>query len=410
MINDFDVIHMGGRTYNPVLGRFMQADPFIQAPSNLQSFNRYSYVFNNPMSNTDPSGYISISKILSPALRPAIRLASKVIGKELTNIIGSAVFYKFGGPFGTAYWTYNFSRVHGASSTGALRSAAIAGATAGVLEGVGNNAYWGASGSPQNIFANAMVGGISAELQGGKFGHGFVSAGVASAFKPMLNDIGGDNSANAAIERGDVAELELYKPHRIAGAAIIGGTASVISGGKFANGAITGAFTQMYNAENANKQKMKIAQESIADNQVTIDRVMAERMRAAVSDAKSILSKMSHEELRILFMGHGHEGLTSLSLDLSKVNGLGQLSALEAQLLGGNITTSGVPIIISGTPAGAYGMAAKILGPSMVAMGRPLGISMEWQCPDFCGIKTVHFSDKHVKRSINLPEVSPEIL
>src|SRR5690606_6927932 len=57
MVNDFEVIHMGGRTYNPVLGRFMQADPFIQAPGNLQSYNRYSYVLNNPMSMTDPSGY-----------------------------------------------------------------------------------------------------------------------------------------------------------------------------------------------------------------------------------------------------------------------------------------------------------------------------------------------------------------
>ncbi|KKO44773.1 hypothetical protein VT06_17245, partial [Arsukibacterium sp. MJ3] len=44
MVNDFEVIHMGGRTYNPNLGRFMQADPFVQAPGNLQSYNRYSYV------------------------------------------------------------------------------------------------------------------------------------------------------------------------------------------------------------------------------------------------------------------------------------------------------------------------------------------------------------------------------
>ncbi|CAM3722395.1 RHS repeat domain-containing protein [Rheinheimera salexigens] len=57
MVNDFEVIHMGGRTYNPHLGRFMQADPFIQAPGNLQNYNRYSYVLNNPMSYTDPSGY-----------------------------------------------------------------------------------------------------------------------------------------------------------------------------------------------------------------------------------------------------------------------------------------------------------------------------------------------------------------
>ncbi|OEY70582.1 hypothetical protein BI198_14165 [Rheinheimera salexigens] len=57
MVNDFEVIHMGGRTYNPHLGRFMQADPFIQAPGNLQNYSRYSYVLNNPMSYTDPSGY-----------------------------------------------------------------------------------------------------------------------------------------------------------------------------------------------------------------------------------------------------------------------------------------------------------------------------------------------------------------
>ena len=39
MVNDLNLIHMGGRTYNPVLGRFMQADPFIQAgakPAELQ--------------------------------------------------------------------------------------------------------------------------------------------------------------------------------------------------------------------------------------------------------------------------------------------------------------------------------------------------------------------------------------
>ena len=48
---------MNGRSYDPVLGRFLQADPFVQAPKNSQSLNRYSYVLNNPLSYTDPSGY-----------------------------------------------------------------------------------------------------------------------------------------------------------------------------------------------------------------------------------------------------------------------------------------------------------------------------------------------------------------
>ncbi|MGI5308123.1 RHS repeat-associated core domain-containing protein [Rheinheimera sp. WS51] len=57
MINDFDVIHMGGRTYNPTLGCFMQADPFVQQPNNIQNVNRYSYVLNNPLNKTDPLSY-----------------------------------------------------------------------------------------------------------------------------------------------------------------------------------------------------------------------------------------------------------------------------------------------------------------------------------------------------------------
>lgn len=50
---------MNGRVYDSELGRFMSADPFVQAPYNSQSYNRYSYVFNNPLSFTDPSGYQS---------------------------------------------------------------------------------------------------------------------------------------------------------------------------------------------------------------------------------------------------------------------------------------------------------------------------------------------------------------
>jgi RHS repeat-associated protein len=42
-VDHADIIHMNGRIYDPVLGRFMQADPFIQGPKNSQSYNRYSY-------------------------------------------------------------------------------------------------------------------------------------------------------------------------------------------------------------------------------------------------------------------------------------------------------------------------------------------------------------------------------
>ncbi|TMP22375.1 hypothetical protein CWB99_23960, partial [Pseudoalteromonas rubra] len=47
---DNRIIHMNGRIYDSETGRFMQADPVVQAPSNLQNYNAYSYVLNNPLS------------------------------------------------------------------------------------------------------------------------------------------------------------------------------------------------------------------------------------------------------------------------------------------------------------------------------------------------------------------------
>lgn len=48
---------MNGRIYDYNLGRFMSVDPFIQAPTSTQSVNPYSYIMNNPLSGTDPTGY-----------------------------------------------------------------------------------------------------------------------------------------------------------------------------------------------------------------------------------------------------------------------------------------------------------------------------------------------------------------
>jgi RHS repeat-associated protein len=56
---ELGLINMQGRIYDPRLGRFLEADPFVQAPTFSQSFNRYSYAFNNPLTFTDPTGYFN---------------------------------------------------------------------------------------------------------------------------------------------------------------------------------------------------------------------------------------------------------------------------------------------------------------------------------------------------------------
>ncbi len=47
------------RYYDPVLGRFTQADTIVPNPANPQTLNRYSYALNNPMRYTDPTGHLS---------------------------------------------------------------------------------------------------------------------------------------------------------------------------------------------------------------------------------------------------------------------------------------------------------------------------------------------------------------
>jgi RHS repeat-associated protein len=63
MLDGLELIHLNGRIYDPVLGRFLSADLFVSDPNSVQSFNRYSYVRNNPLSTVDPSGYKSLAEI-----------------------------------------------------------------------------------------------------------------------------------------------------------------------------------------------------------------------------------------------------------------------------------------------------------------------------------------------------------
>ncbi len=57
MLDDVGLVHMNGRVYDPRIGRFTSADPIVQSPYQTASLNRFSYVFNNPLSFTDPSGF-----------------------------------------------------------------------------------------------------------------------------------------------------------------------------------------------------------------------------------------------------------------------------------------------------------------------------------------------------------------
>ena len=52
----FGLINMNARLYDPLPGRFLSPDPYVQMPDFTQNYNRYSYALNNPLKYTDESG------------------------------------------------------------------------------------------------------------------------------------------------------------------------------------------------------------------------------------------------------------------------------------------------------------------------------------------------------------------
>ncbi|MFF5176368.1 FG-GAP-like repeat-containing protein [Micromonospora sp. NPDC000089] len=54
---DLGLVDMKGRVYDPELGRFLTPDPLVNGSNTTQAWNRYTYVSNNPLTNTDPTGY-----------------------------------------------------------------------------------------------------------------------------------------------------------------------------------------------------------------------------------------------------------------------------------------------------------------------------------------------------------------
>lgn len=86
---------------------------------------------------------------------------------------------------------------------------------------------------------HGVVGGALSLAQGGNFGEGFI-ANAAGAFAGVMSE-GVFGPARTGGLQGFVG--------RVTSAGVAAGTASELVGGKFSNGAVSGAFAQMWNGE-----------------------------------------------------------------------------------------------------------------------------------------------------------------
>ncbi len=234
------LVHLNGRVYDPLLARMTSADPTVTDSMNPQGWNRYSYVGNDPLAFTDPNGYSWLSNFFHsvanalgsiPILRSIVQIAVTAILSQIPFIgpivaaaAGAAIVNGLsGGNLGTmlrsaamaASTAFAFNIVGGATN-------AFAGANPG-LNGAHGIPTFGSEADAVNIAGHALVGCGSSVAAGGSCGSGALPSFAGSAL------------------RGQSFEV------RLVANTVLGGTGSVIGGGKFANGAVTGAFGYLYN-------------------------------------------------------------------------------------------------------------------------------------------------------------------
>jgi len=230
-LDDVGLIHMNGRVYDPLLGRFGTPDPMTESPFSTQGWNRYTYVGNSPLNFTDPSGYCwagcfwqkpfkALGKLFNkiPILGQILQIAAVAIC-SWNPVCAPLAFLVAGGS--SAF----VAGVRSGNLGQALRAGLISVATAAAFNFAGDISV--GAGPLGKIAAHAAVGCGTALLGGGKCGAGALSAGVPALAGPILPSFG-------------IRDSLLVR-------SVVGGLASVAGGGSFGNGALTAAFAYLFN-------------------------------------------------------------------------------------------------------------------------------------------------------------------
>ena len=187
----FGVINMNARLYDPVLGRFLTPDPYVQILDFTQAFNRYSYCMNSPLCYVDENGEFFFSIFLGP------------VGAILDGICWGAVIGA-----GASAVTYSVSTL--------------------------------ISGQPWNsgnFWKSVGVGAV-----GGAIGGGFGAVGSLSALGTFGNSVGynmlsgvANTAATNAIFGNDMNWSDIYSVIGGSAIGIVIPTFKGVNGGKLAN-------------------------------------------------------------------------------------------------------------------------------------------------------------------------------
>ena len=202
----FGLINMNARLYDPVLGRFLSPDPYVQMPDFTQNFNRYSYCLNNPLKYVDKDGEFWF---LPAIIAFVVNYATTGITKGdwgLKNIGSSLVMSA------VALVSYGV----GMGITGALAKTAIL--SQSVIGGISAGV------------AGSVTGAMSSLMAGGNIGRGALIGFVSGLVGNALSGI-------------NMKSIWLEGVSNVAAGGLIGGATSLVSGGDFWSGFGTGAIS-----------------------------------------------------------------------------------------------------------------------------------------------------------------------
>ena len=224
----FDLINMNGRMYDPIIGRFLSPDPYVQAPFATQNYNRYSYCLNNPMRFTDPSGEfffaaVGIGTLLNAMCWGAVITGAAYVASVATlpggfnnnwnwGQFGKSVLMGAVSGLATAGVGAAFGEVGSLGFLGEVaRAGTHAAAQATISAAFGQEPTWGgvAVSLTTSMFGSAMagepaavqigfagiIGGVTAGASGGDFWQGFATGVTIAGLNHVKHQLGGGSAA-----------------------------------------------------------------------------------------------------------------------------------------------------------------------------------------------------------------------
>jgi RHS repeat-associated protein len=175
-LTEFGLINMNGRLYDPLVGRFLSPDNYVQASGFTQSFNRYAYALNNPLIYTDPDGEFVFS-LLASVIPGAQFLLPLAFSADIGWMQGGMRAFMQEQSFWSGAW-----------------KGGVVGAVGGGLGMIGGAGMSFAQNLSLGTGQGALVGGLDAALWGNDIGNGMLWGAAGGAVFTTLTS---ENFSNA---------------------------------------------------------------------------------------------------------------------------------------------------------------------------------------------------------------------